>query len=567
MKSLTGLDATFLYLETPEMPMHVGSFNLCALPAGFKGSFHKAVTAHIGKRMHLAPVFSRKLVFMPLDLGHPIWVEADSIDIDFHIRRADAAKKGSAFMTLAEANKLCAQLHGELMDRNFPLWEFYVFDRIKLPDGQIVGGFFSKIHHAALDGKGAMLLANALLDLTPTPRDVSPPDPTRKRLKESDLNISKMIGSVFSSTLGQLMKAARSLPSAAATLTSTFGSTLAGSSTGGSAHGNKAKMQIKLAPPTPFNAGIDKGRVFVTATLPLAECKAMGKAAGCSFNDIVLWICSTALRSYLTQHHRLPKKSLVAAMPVSLRNAGDDGAKDATHLGNQVSMTLVELGTHLAHPFKRMNAIMASTAKVKTAMQSLKGLLPTDYPSLLAPWLVGGAVKVALNAYGQLASSSLASKLPIVANLVISNVPGTPVPLYLAGAEFLSFHPLSIITHGLGLNITVQTYAGQVYFGIIADKKVLPHADDLAKAIDVAFTEAQVFLALTQVLEAPVKKSVAQVTQKKKLDKSAPASARPRRDTVLKSHPAPKSNASNHGKSVFKKNAGDKTVKCENNKF
>ena len=569
MKSLTGLDATFLYLETPEMPMHVGSFNLCALPAGFKGSFHKAVTAHIGKRMHLAPVFSRKLVFMPLDLGHPIWVEADSVDIGFHIRRADAARKGAALMTVAEAHKRCAQLHGELMDRNFPLWEFYVFDRIKLPNGQIVGGFFSKIHHAALDGKGAVLLANALLDLTPTPRDVSPPDAARKRLKESDLKIGRMIGSVFSSTLGQLMKAARSLPSAAATLGSVLGGTLGGtlaSQPTDSATGVKAKMPIKLAPPTPFNALITTDRVFVTATLPLAECKAMGKAAGGSFNDIVLWICSTALRNYLTQHHSLPKKSLVAAMPVSLRDAGDEGAKDATHLGNQVSMTLVELGTHLAHPLKRMNAIMASTAKVKTSMQSLKGLLPTDYPSLLAPWLVGGAVKVALNAYGKLASSGLASKLPIAANLVISNVPGTPVPLYLAGAEFLSFHPLSIITHGLGLNITVQTYAGQVYFGIIADKKVLPYADDLAKAIELAFTEAQAFLALSPAVKAPVKKSVAQVTQKVELQKSESANPRPRRDTVLKSNTAPKSNASNHGKSVFKKTVGNKTVKRKNSK-
>ena len=136
MKSLTGLDATFLYLETPEMPMHVGSFNLCALPADFKGSFHKAVIEHIGRRMHLAPVLSRKLVFMPLDLGHPLWVEADSVDIGFHIRRADlarSAKKDATPMSLAEAHKLCAQLHGELIDRNFPLWEFYVFDRIKLP--------------------------------------------------------------------------------------------------------------------------------------------------------------------------------------------------------------------------------------------------------------------------------------------------------------------------------------------------------------------------------------------------------------------------------------------------
>lgn len=520
MKSLTGLDATFLYLETPEMPMHVGSLNLCELPAGFKGSFHKAVKTHIAKRMHLAPVFSRKLVFMPLDLGHPLWVEADSVDIDFHIRRADSNKKGAAPMALAEVHKLCAQLHGELIDRNFPLWEFYIFDRIKLPESQgggIVAGFFSKIHHAALDGKGGVMLANAMLDLSPTPREVAPPDPERRRKLESDLKLGKMIGSVFSSSLGQLAKVAKSLPAVA----STFGSTLAKQSIGSSATGVKAKMPMKLAPPTPFNAGIGSGRVFVTATIPLGETKAMGKAVGGSFNDMVLWICSTALRSYLTQHHSLPKKSLVAAMPVSLREAG---ATDASNLGNQVSMSLVELGTHLAHPLKRMNAIMASTAKVKSSMQSLKGLLPTDYPSLLAPWLVGGAAKMALNAYGK---SGMASRLPMVANLAISNVPGPPVPLYLAGAKFLTFHPLSIILHGLALNITIQTYADHVDFGIIADKKALPHAKDLARAIEDAFKQAQTLMAgAAPAAPAATPAKTAKVAAKKVPEKAAPVKTR-----------------------------------------
>ena len=592
MKSLTGLDATFLYLETPEMPMHVGSFNLCELPAGFKGSFHQEVTKHIAKRMHLAPVFSRKLVFMPLNLGHPLWVEAEEVDIGFHVRRvgppqastvpqggsaahevasvgaknlrrADPGKKSVAAMSLAEAHKLCAQLHGELIDRNFPLWEFYVFDRIQLPasqGGKIVAGFFSKIHHAALDGKGGVMLANALMDLSPIPREVAPPDPARRRKLESDLKLGKMIGSVFSSSLGQLVKAARSLPSAA----TTFGSTLARQSVGSTAKGITGKMPMKLAPPTPFNAGITSGRVFVAATVPLAECKAMGKAVGGSFNDIVLWICSTALRNYLTQHHSLPKKSLVAAMPVSLREAG---ATDATKLGNQVSMSLVELGTQLAHPIKRMNAIMASTAKVKTSMQSLKSLLPTDYPSLLAPWLVGGAAKMALNAYGKLANGVMASRLPIVANLVISNVPGPPVALYLAGAKFLTFHPLSIIMHGLALNITVQTYAGHVDFGIVADKKALPQANDLARAIEAAFTEALALLAMTAPATKPAvndsvitpaslvntrKPLVPKATKAAALEKPPSVGRAKRPDTVSRTNISKTSNASSQGKSVVK---------------
>lgn len=548
MKSLTGLDATFLYLETPEMPMHVGSFNLCELPAAFKGSFHGEVTKHIGRRMHLAPVFGRKLVFMPLDLGHPLWVEADSVDLGFHIRRADSAKKGAAPMTLAEAHRMCAQLHSEPIDRRFPLWEFYIFDRIKLPDGSLVAGFFSKIHHAALDGKGGVMLANAMLDVGPVPREVAPPDPGRKRRLESDLKLGKMIGSVFSSSLGQLVKVVKSLPSAANTL----GSTLARQSLG-SAAGARPRLPMKLAPHTPFNEGVGQGRVFVTATLPLAECKAMGKAVGGSFNDIVLWICATAVRNYLTQHHSLPKKSLVAAMPVSLR---EDGATDASNLGNQVSLSLVELGTHLAHPLKRMNAIMASTAKVKSSMQSLKSLLPTDYPSLLAPWLVGGAAKLALNAYGK---SGIAGHLPQVANLAISNVPGPPVPLYLAGAKFLSFHPLSIIIHGLALNITIQTYAGQVDFGIVADKKALPHARDLAKAIEAAFAEAQALLgpaapaATVAAPKTPVKTrktAVTQVTKAANLEKPPSVKPRKRPDTATNRNNPRKSDAPRHGQPV-----------------
>ena len=547
MKTLTGLDATFLYLETPEMPMHVGSFNLCELPKGFRGSFHKAVIKHMALRIHLAPVLSRKLVFMPLDLGHPLWVEADSVDIGFHVRRVGppqastaprggSAKKGQPPMTLAAAHKRCAQLHSELIDRNFPLWEFHIFDRIQLPasmGGKIVGGFFSKIHHAALDGKGGVMLASAMLDFTPVPREVAPPDPARRRKFERDLKLGKMIGSVFSSSLGQLAKAARLLPSMASTLGNTISSALSNELIGKAA-GSKSRLPVRLAPLTPFNTGIKAGRVFVTATVPLAECKTMGKAVGGSLNDVVLWICSTALRDYLTRHASLPKKSLVAAMPVSLRDAG---ASDATNLGNQVSMSLVELGTQLAHPLKRMNAIMASTAKVKSSMSSLKGFLPTDYPSLLAPWLVGGAARLALNAVGK---SNLINRLPMLANLAISNVPGPPVPLYLAGARFLTFHPLSILVHGLALNITIQTYDGHVDFGIVADKKALPHATDLVKAITAAFRQAQtVFASAADIVVLNGKTPsarVSKVTKSARLESSPSARWQSGIDTVPVAH-------------------------------
>lgn len=508
MKSLSGLDATFLYLETPETPMHVGSLNLYELPPGFKGSFHKAVKQHIGKRMHLVPIFSRRLAFMPFDLGHPIWVEAEEVDLDFHIRKVPGKQ-----LTVRQAEATAAKLHGQLIDREHPLWEFYVFDDIKAPaamgiQGKLVG-FYSKIHHAALDGKGGTVLANAVLDLSATPRAVAPADASRKGSTAADLKIGEMIGAVFSNSLAQYAKLARSLPSAASSL----GGTVARQSFSGGDKGItsiRPKSPISLAPRTIFNVGITRERAFATATIPFAESKAMAKAVGGSFNDIVLWICSTALRNYLTQHATLPKKPLVAAMPVSLREESNK------ELNNQASITVVDLGTHLADPLKRLNAIMASTAKVKEALVNLKSVLPTDYPSLLSPWVMGGAARALFKTYGK---SGIADKLPAVANVAISNVPGPQAPLYLAGARMVTFHPLSIVMHGLALNITIQTYAGRVDFGIIADKKAVPQLHDLADAIEAAFEEAkQLFAVAAEAapLAKPVrKKRPAPVSAKK----------------------------------------------------
>lgn len=480
LKHLSGLDATFLYLETPQTPMHVGSLHLYELPKGFKGSFHAQVIQHLAKRIHLSSIFTNKLAYMPFDLGHPVWVHDDNFDLSRHVRKITAAK-----MTEKMAEAMAAKLHSQLIDREHPLWEFYVFDRIVRKDGSICAGFYSKIHHAALDGKGGTVLANAVLDVSPTPREVTPPDPTRKTRSAGDLKIGEMIGAVFSNSLAQYAKLAKSLPGAA----SQIGSTLAKNNLKLSGKSVKASSPISLAPKTPFNVGIGAERVFVTASIPFAECKLMAKSIGASFNDMVLWICSTALRSYLAQHASIPKKPLIAAMPVSLR---DESNKD---MGNQASMSLANLGTHIAHPAKRMAAIMESTSKVKQALVNLKSVLPTDYPSFLAPWIVGGAARLALKTYGR---SSFAERLPMVANLAISNVPGPQVPLYMAGARMLTFYPLSIVMHGLGLNITIQTYAGSVDFGIIAGKNALPHAQDLAKALVAAFKEARSLYAVEQ---------------------------------------------------------------------
>jgi diacylglycerol O-acyltransferase len=507
MKTLSGLDATFLYLETPETPMHVGSLCLYELPAGHKGSFHKAMQEHIRKRMHLAPVFSRRLAFMPFDLGHPVWVEADEVDLDFHIR-----KIGGKALTAKQVEAAAAKLHSKLIDREHPLWEFHVFENVTAPAGMKTEGklvaFYSKIHHAALDGKGGTVLANAILDLSAEPRIVEPADPSRKRRTAGDLKVGELIGAVFSNSLAQYAKIARSLPAAV----SSVSGAVAGQAK--SAVANGIKSPVGLAPRTIFNAGVTKDRAFATATVPFAECRAMSKAVGGSFNDIVLWLCATALREYLAKHDSVPKKPLVAAMPVSLREESNK------ELNNQASISLVELGTQHADPLKRLTAIMESTAKVKSALANLKSVLPTDYPSLMSPWLVGGAGNALLRTYGR---SGVAEKLPALANVAISNVPGPQVPLYLAGARMLTFHPLSIIMHGMALNITVQTYAGHVDFGLIACPKAAPHLNELAHAIPSAFAQAQSLFAQSH---EPAPSAPKRAAKKKAAPRRKPAASR-----------------------------------------
>ncbi len=499
---LSGLDATFLYLETIQTPMHVGSLHLYELPVGYLGNFHQDVTRHMAKRIHLSPIFKRKLVFMPLNLGHPLWILDEDFDITRHIRAIDTP------MTVKKAEAATARLHGKLIDRAHPLWEFYVFNNIRKRDGSICAAFYSKIHHAALDGQGGTVLANAVLDVTAVPREVAPADAQHKQRGAGDLKIGEMIGAVFSNSLTQYAKLLKSLPSAASHVGSALAKNTLQISGPNQDTKAKAKALLSLAPKTPFNIGISSERVFVTTSLDFAQCRTMAKSIGASFNDIVLWICSTALRNYLKQHGTLPTKPLVAAMPVSLR---ENNNKD---MGNQASMTLANLATHINHPMKRMATIMESTSKVKEALVNLKSVLPTDYPSFLAPWIVGGAARLALQTYGR---GDFAQRLPQVANLVISNVPGPQVPLYMAGARMLTFHPLSIVMHGLGLNITIQTYAGSVDFGIIAGKEALTHPQDLVKALNAAYTEACALYAMGQAaptLRTPVKTPVSDATEK-----------------------------------------------------
>ena len=503
MDHLSGLDATFLYIETPEMPMHVGSVHLFDLPKGYQGDFYDNVREHIAKRMHLAPLFQRKLALMPFELANPVWVDDEDVDLDYHVRRVSLARPGS----MLQLEQMIGRLHSSLIDRSRPLWEFYVIEGFHT--GQVA--FYTKIHHAAMDGAAGVALGQAVFDLTPVPRVVKPPR-QRVRANRYQLGIAELAGAAVSNTVRQYVKLARILPD----MRRAAKSLLERETCADGKRRFVARKQFKFGPRTPINGAITNQRSFAGASVSLAEVKEITRATDTTVNDVVLAMCSAALRRYLADEDCRPAKPLIAGVPVSLREAGN------TDLNNQVSMMFVGLATDIKDPLQRLNAIRANAVAAKEVNSQIKTAIPTDFPSFGAPWLMSGLASL----YGR---SRLANVIPPLANVAISNVPGSPVPLYLAGAKVASYIPVSIPGHGMGLNITVQSYDGVLGFGITACRRAVPDPQSLAVYLRGALAE---LLAAVRALpgekgkasEVP-KKVTAAVAKRKAAGARAPATA------------------------------------------
>jgi WS/DGAT/MGAT family acyltransferase len=260
---------------------------------------------------------------------------------------------------------------------------------------------------------------------------------------------------------------------------------------------------LALAPRTPLNRSITPRRSLTTLSLPLPAIKGAAKALDATINDLVMAICATALRNWLARHDRVPRQPLVAAVPFSLRAAGD------TAQNNQVSMMLAELATQEADPLRRLAAIRASMARGKRviggATAGLKALIPTDLPSLGTPWLISSLAAL-------YARTHLADRMRPVANVVISNVMGAPMPLYMAGARMTHYWPLSIVVHSVALNITVQSYDGRLEFGLVACRDALPRVDELAALLQAAADEYEALAAAHIAALAPPPASSASST-------------------------------------------------------
>ena len=498
MDHLSGLDATFLYLETPEQPMHVGGLNIFELPAGYEGDFLEDLRAHITQRMHLAPVFKRKLVNMPFELANPIWVADEDVDMEYHIRSTVLPKPGSR----AQLDKLVGRLHSSLLDRSRPLWEFYVIEGLQTPSDAPAGtrhvGFYSKVHHAAVDGAAGVALANAIMDITAMPRAVRPA-PQRRAMATDNFGIAELAMAGIKNTAVQSAILAKNLPAlarAAYTMlrppkseepsVGVAGLELVDSS------GHSPQKNRWFAPKTPINVSITNQRSYSSLSFSLSAIKHIAKGNGVTLNDVVMGICSGALRRYLADLNCVPDQSLLAAVPISLREAGN------TDMNTQASMLRISLASTVADPKARLKAIGQASKSAKAASASMNAVMPTDFPSLGVPWILSGLASL----FGR---SKLANNMAPLANVVISNVPGPNMALYLAGAKMITYYPVSIVTHSIALNVTVQSYNGSLDFGLIACRKAMPDLPELAKYMQKSFDE---MLAFTPAVAPPIAEPV-----------------------------------------------------------
>jgi WS/DGAT/MGAT family acyltransferase len=525
MQRLTPLDAQFLNVETPTTVGHVGSLIVLDPPdaPGVEWNL-ELVRSVFEPRLHLAAPLRRRLVEVPLGLGHPYWVDDPHFDIEFHLRELALPSPG----TDEQLGEQVARIHSRQLDRSRPLWEAYVITGLQ-------GGrcaFYSKIHHAAIDGVSGAEILETIMDLTPEPRDVAPEDaPFVPRQMPSTLNL---VGRGLSqlatnptgllSTLPQSLQYVDQLPGAGnlpgARLVSSYAG-LMSQAFGGPARQRIDTRQLK-APRTPLNGTITAHRRFAFGSVPLSDVKLVKNHFGMTVNDVVMALTATALRRWLLDHDALPQIPLVAAVPVSIRAEDQSGAH-----GNQISVMLAELPTHLRDPEERIHFMRSSMQDAKRAFDAVPASLLQDLSALVPTALSGLAARALFR---------LATMPGVPFNLFVSNVPGPQLPLYIAGARVRGIHPVSGVTDLTGgLNITLFSYDGSLDFGMIACREMVPDVWHLIGYVQDAMAEMLALLPS----EAPKKTAAKKTAAKKTAAKKTAA-----KKTAAKKTPARKTSAS-----------------------
>ena len=459
MQQLTGLDAAFLALETATTTGHVGG--VCVLdPKEAPTPLTLArLTDVLSERLPLVPVLRRKLLNVPFGLDQPYWVDDADFDIEYHIREIALPRPGSD----AQLTEQVARLHSRPLDRSRPLWEIYLITGLAKRRVAV----YTKIHHSAIDGASGAELLTVLLDLTPDGREVPASKPFRPARPPGPAMLAALAAARLAWRPVQTVRVTNELVRVLPTLAPAFSMLVGGMLGLNRGDGGVIRTAPGRAPATPFNKAITPHRRLAFRSVDLDSVKTVKNAFGVSVNDVVMAMCAGALRRWLAEHDALPEPPLIAMIPVSVRDPASNGA-----LGNKVSAMLVTLPTHVTDPDQRLEIVHAATKIAKSQQAAIPQGLVDQISDFALPALTARAARVVF-------ATGLLHRLPPF-NLCISNVPGPNVPVYLAGAKLLAHYPVSVITDGQGLNITLVGYLGQLHFGLVSCRELVPDIDALA---------------------------------------------------------------------------------------
>jgi WS/DGAT/MGAT family acyltransferase len=459
VERLSGLDSAFLSFETPTMHMHVAGVVIID-PSGMPGGYSfERIRAHVIERSPLIDGMRRRLAQVPFRVAHPYWVEDPSFDIDYHVRRVGLPAPGSQ-KELAECIGAIASMP---LNRSRPLWEMHVIEG--LADGSVA--ICVKMHHATVDGVSGANLMFHMFDLErDAPSREIPPDSWAPERPPGELGLFVR---GLRDLVGWPVGLARLAPDTFLRVANLLLSRL---------HGSGPGMAVPFtAPRTSFNATVTAHRSVAFGQVPLEDVKRVKAAFGVKVNDVVLAVCAGALRRYLADGEELPDRPLMAAVPVSVHDATPE--RDGV---NKVSAMLATLATDVPDAVERLRVIAAANEGAKREHNLVGAATLQQWAEYAAP----NTFSLAARVYSSL---RFADRHPVVHNVIISNVPGPPIPLYFAGARITGLYPLGPVMDGAGLNITVLSLEDTVGFGIIACKELVPEPELLVDRAREALAE------------------------------------------------------------------------------
>jgi WS/DGAT/MGAT family acyltransferase len=453
---LTALDVSFLYMESPTTPMHVGGVAILEKPAD--GFDYDRLCELISERISQVPRYRQIVKWVPGHLANPVWVDDVDFDISYHVRRSGLPRPGND----VQLRELVARLQSRPLDPNRPLWEIYLVEGLENDRAAIV----TKTHHAMVDGVSAVDIGAMILDVTPEPRETVTESWHPARPPSSLSLAAGALVDVVRSPAG-LVDTVRS-----AVLDMRRTAERAGNVAGGLLSAfNTAR---RLAPASPLNVDIGEQRRYGMAKTELDDYKRVRKAYGGTINDVVLATVAGALREWMLMRGEpvTTSTTLRAMVPVSVRSDDQQGA-----LGNRVSSYFVDLPVGEPNPIVRLHQVSYAMQAHKDAGQSVGADAIITLSGYAPPTIHAAAARLA---------SGMTKRL---FNLVVTNVPGPQFPLYAAGARMLEMYPVVPLAKGQGVCIGLTSYDGGVYYGLNADRDAMPDVDVLATCIEEALAE------------------------------------------------------------------------------